>query len=172
MLTVADISRLIRDVPDFPKPGILFKDITPVLGDAHTFRALVHHLCELVPAGCTKLVAVESRGFLLGSAMALQLQTGVALVRKPGKLPYRTHAKKYDLEYGQDELHMHVDAMSADDQVVIVDDVLATGGTAAATEALCTEAGARVLGAVFFLELAFLKGRGKLRAPARSLISL
>lgn len=171
-MSLAQVSELIRDVPDFPKPGILFKDITPVLSDPKAFHALTKHLAQLVPSHTTKLAAVESRGFLLGSALAMHLGLGLVLIRKPGKLPYSTFSHSYDLEYGQDTLQIHVDALKDEDHVCIVDDVLATGGTASAAEVLCLETGATVAGFAFLMELAFLNGRQRLKAETRSLLTL
>lgn len=170
--SIDEIARLIRDVPDFPKPGILFKDITPVLSNAAAFKSLTKHLAKLVPPHTTRLASIESRGFILGSAVAMELGLGLVLVRKPGKLPYATFSHSYDLEYGKDTLQIHVDALTAKDHVCIVDDVLATGGTASAAEVLCAETGATVTGFAFLMELGFLNGRKKLRAGAKSLITL
>lgn len=172
MMDLEVLKTLVRDVPDFPKPGIVFKDITPVLGNREAFHSLIHSMSELVPPGTQTLVAIESRGFILGSAIAYARGLGLVIVRKPGKLPFKTHSQAYDLEYGQDALQIHVDALKAGDQICVIDDVLATGGTAAAVEALCTKIGARVLNHVFMMELEFLKGRSRLKAPARSLIAL
>ena len=166
------LAALIRDVPDFPKPGILFKDITPVLSDSRAFQALVFHLQKLVPEGTTKLAAIESRGFLLGAALAQRMNLGLALVRKPGKLPWTTHSHAYELEYGQDTLHLHTDAFAPGDKVCIIDDVLATGGTALAAEMLCRKTGAELLGFAFLIELGFLKGRARIGAPVQSLLMI
>lgn len=163
---------MIRDVADFPKPGVLFKDITPLLADKDAFASLAVHLAELVPQHTTKLASVESRGFLLGAAVALQLELGLVLIRKPGKLPYSTFSHSYDLEYGRDTLQIHVDALGPTDRVCVVDDVLATGGTAGAAEVLCLETGAAVTGFAFLIELAALNGRKNLKAPARALMRL
>lgn len=171
-MTVEQIQKLIRDVPDFPKPGILFKDITPVLADGRAFDALATHLAGLVPKHTTRLASIESRGFLLGSAVAMKLGLGLALIRKPGKLPFSTFSHSYELEYGKDTLQIHVDALSPKDHVCIVDDVLATGGTAQAAEVLCVETGATVTGFAFLMELGFLKGKTKLKAQSKSLITL
>lgn len=171
-MTVAEIQKLIRDVPDFPKPGILFKDITPLLSDAKAFASLVQHLSELIPAHTTRVASIESRGFILGAAVALKRGLGMTLIRKPGKLPYATLSHSYELEYGTDTLQIHVDALNDQDHVCIVDDVLATGGTAAAAETLCLETGATVSGFAFLMELGFLKGRERLKAQSRSLIAL
>ncbi len=172
MHSLQQIKELIRDVPDFPKPGILFKDITPLLSDQKAFRSMTAHLSSLVPNGTTKLASIESRGFILGSAVAMHLGLGMVLIRKPGKLPYATLSHSYDLEYGKDTLQMHVDALSSTDKVCIIDDVLATGGTAQAAENLCRESGATVSGFAFLMELSFLKGREKLKSSAQSLFSL
>lgn len=172
VLSVGEIQKLIRDIPDFPKPGILFKDITPVLADPVAFSSLAGHLSALVPKGTTKLAAIESRGFLLGAAVAMRLDLGLVLIRKPGKLPYSTFSHSYDLEYGKDTLQIHVDALSPEDRVCIIDDVLATGGTASAAEILCAETGATVAGHAFLMELGFLNGRKKLKFPVNSLIQL
>lgn len=171
-MSMDQIKRLIRDVPDFPKPGILFKDITPVLAHAGGFQSMITHLAELVPPGTTHLASIESRGFILGAGVANRLNLGMVIIRKPGKLPFSTLSHSYDLEYGQDTLQIHVDALNSKDKVCIVDDVLATGGTAEAAETLCLETGAIVSGFAFLLELGFLNGRKKLKAPARSLITL
>ena len=151
-----DLRNKIRDIPDFPKPGILFKDITPLM-------EAVERMCEPVAKARPDLiVAIESRGFIFGAAVATRLGVGMVPVRKPGKLPYRTRRETYALEYGTDCLEIHEDAIAAGAGVVIVDDVLATGGTAAATGRLCELAGARVLGFSFLIELGFLGGRGRL----------
>lgn len=170
--SIDQIHELIRNVPDFPKPGILFKDITPVLSDAKAFRSMVAHLAKLVPPNTTRLASIESRGFILGAAVAMQLELGLVLIRKPGKLPYATFSHSYDLEYGKDTLQIHVDALGDQDRVCIVDDVLATGGTANAAEVLCMETGASVTGFAFLMELGFLKGRNRLKAPTQTLITL
>lgn len=170
-LSVTQLQALIRDVPDFPKPGILFKDITPLLSDSRAFHALAEHMAALIPKGTTKLAAIESRGFILGSAVAMKLGIGMVLIRKPGKLPYATLSHSYALEYGKDTLQIHVDAVGTGDQVCIVDDVLATGGTAAAAEILCVETGAKVSGFALLMELGFLNGRAKLKAPVSTLIT-
>jgi adenine phosphoribosyltransferase len=162
----------IRDVPDFPKPGILFKDITPVLGDPALFREAIERL-----AGCCadlaidKVVAIESRGFILGGALAVRLGAGFVPVRKPGKLPWKARRASYALEYGTDTLEMHEDALRAADRVLVVDDVIATGGTARATGELVAAGGATVSAYLFLVELGFLEGRAKLAgADVRSLI--
>ncbi|MCB0416253.1 MAG: adenine phosphoribosyltransferase [Bdellovibrionales bacterium] len=158
-----ELRSAVRDIPDFPKPGILFKDITPLLQDARLFAQAIDLMAERVaPRRPTQVVAIESRGFLFGAPLAVKLGAGLVIVRKPNKLPFKTQKLEYALEYGTDTLEMHVDALKADDRVVIVDDLLATGGTALATAQLVEKIGARVGALVFFSELAFLNGREKL----------
>jgi adenine phosphoribosyltransferase len=163
---------LIRDVPDFPKPGIVFKDITPVVGSPAGLRASVGALAARYRGKkVTKIVGVEARGFIFGAALAHALHVGFVPVRKPGKLPWKARRETYALEYGTDAVEMHVDAVRKGDRVVVVDDLLATGGTAAATVRLAKRSGARVLEAAFVVELAFLHGRRKLRGvPVFSLV--
>ena len=157
----------VRDVPDFPKPGILFRDLTPLMGDGAALRACVELLGERVAAHRPDvIVAVESRGFIFGAPVAAALGVGFAPVRKPGKLPARTLRRTYDLEYGTDSLEMHADAVRPGARVVIVDDLLATGGTAAATVELVREQGALVVAAAFVVELTFLPGRARLPGVA------
>jgi adenine phosphoribosyltransferase len=163
-VTVQDIYRAIRDVPDFPKPGILFKDITPLLLDARAFRRAVELLsAPFAGAGVTRVVSIESRGFLLGAPVALALDAGLVPIRKPGKLPAARGRVEYALEYGTDALEMHRDAVGRADRVLIVDDVLATGGTAEAAAKLVRTYGAEVVGFTFLIELDFLNGRARLR---------
>ena len=158
-----DFARFIRDIPDFPKPGILFKDITPLLMDPTAFRASVERLAEHYGnSGINAIAAAEARGFLFAAPLALALRVPLVPLRKPGKLPYRTYSLKYDLEYGQAELHMHVDGISAGQRVLMVDDVLATGGTMAAGCKLVEHAGGIVVSCAFLVELGFLEGRQKL----------
>lgn len=153
----------IRDVPDFPKPGILFKDITPVLGDAILFRETTDAMARMFDARqVSHVVAIESRGFLLGAPVAQRLGAGLVLARKRGKLPRPTLREEYSLEYGTDVLEIHADALSADSRAIIVDDVLATGGTAAAVAALVRAAGAELVGFSFLIVLGFLDGRHRL----------
>ncbi len=162
-MDVKSAERLIRDVPDFPKPGIVFKDITPLLQDPAGWRAVVDEMCAQVgSAQASAMVGVESRGFLFAAPMAYQLNVGLALVRKPGKLPADTLTQEYALEYGTDRLEVHRDAFEPGQPVIIVDDVLATGGTAEAAAALVREAGAHVVGFAFLVELSFLGGRERL----------
>jgi adenine phosphoribosyltransferase len=153
----------IRDIPDFPKPGILFRDLTPLMGDGPTMRASIEMLVEQVARHrADTIVAIESRGFIFGAPVAASLGLGFAPVRKPGKLPWRTTRKTYDLEYGTDSLEMHADAVVEGTRVVIVDDLLATGGTAAATVDLVRGQGALVVGLAVVVELELLHGRDRL----------
>lgn len=153
----------IRDVPDFPEPGIVFKDITPLLGNVDAFRfavdALADHYCG---DDIDYVVGMEARGFLFAAPLSYRCGAGLVPVRKPGKLPWESITKSYDLEYGTDELEMHIDAFGPGDRVLIVDDVLATGGTAAATIDLVEHTGAEVAGLGFVVELGFLSGAAKL----------
>ena len=169
------IREAIRDIPDFPKPGIVFKDITPLLATPHLFRAVTDAMAEpFATAGATHVVAIESRGFILGAPVAQRLDAAFVPVRKPGKLPHRTVSVEYALEYGTDQLHVHQDACDPTARVVIVDDVLATGGTAAATHALLRGLGAEVVGFSFLLTLSFLPGETRLRefgVPVERLVS-
>jgi adenine phosphoribosyltransferase len=159
---MSDLARFIRDIPDFPKPGIVFKDITPLLSDAGAFRAMIEGLVEPYRGGADVVLGVESRGFIVGAAAAYALGTGLALVRKRGKLPYRTLAATYDLEYGTDTLEIHDDALGRDQRVLLIDDLLATGGTASAACELVERCGGRVIACAFVIELAFLPGRARL----------
>jgi adenine phosphoribosyltransferase len=164
----------IRDIPDFPKPGIIFKDITPILGDADIFRSVVDALAEEAEdAKPTKIVGIDARGFLFGAAVAYKLGVGLVPVRKRGKLPYKTIGSTYELEYGDAAVEMHVDAIEKGERVVLVDDLLATGGTSGAAVDLIQKIGGSVGSALFVIELAFLNGRRKLPpdVPVRSLIS-
>jgi adenine phosphoribosyltransferase len=157
------IARLIRDVPDFPKPGIVFKDITPLLLEPRAFRRAVERMAAPFQGlAVTRVVSIESRGFLFGAPVALALDAGLVPIRKPGKLPGERGRIEYALEYGTDALEMHRDAVSASDRVLVVDDVLATGGTAAAAAALVRQHGATVAGFTFLIELEFLHGRARL----------
>ncbi len=163
ILTVPDLKKLIREVPDFPKPGILFYDITTLLKDKDGFRAVIDGLkehYERVPIDV--VLGIEARGFIFGPALAYALGTGFIPVRKPKKLPAATASVRYDLEYGTDSLEIHRDAIHAGQTVLIVDDLLATGGTARATTQLVESLGGRVAGVAFVIELLFLSGRAKL----------
>ncbi len=170
-----DLQRLraaIRDIADFPKPGILFKDITPVLADAALFRLAIEGFAAACKnSGAEKVVGIDARGFIFGAAVAYELGIGFIPVRKKGKLPFETVSQEYLLEYGEAVVEMHVDAVSEGEPVVIVDDLLATGGTAAAATQLLTKAGANVVEAQFLIELGFLDGRRKLETPVRSFIT-
>jgi adenine phosphoribosyltransferase len=155
-----DLSALIRDVPDFPKPGVLFKDITPLLADPDGFGyACARMGAHFATRPFDAVAAAEARGFLFAAPIALELRKPLVLLRKPGKLPYHTHSFKYDLEYGSAELHMHTDGVGPGAKVLLVDDVLATGGTMAAACKLIEQAGGTVAGCAFLIELGFLKGR-------------
>jgi adenine phosphoribosyltransferase len=162
---------LIRDVPDYPKPGILFKDITPLLADAGAFVVATQAMAApFADSGITHVVAIESRGFILGAPVAQELGGGFVPVRKPGKLPFSRRREEYALEYGTDVLEVHSDAVGADSRVLIVDDVLATGGTAAATCRLVESLGATVVGYSFLLALSFLPGKERMGGKRSSTI--
>jgi adenine phosphoribosyltransferase len=158
-----DLAARIRTIPDFPKPGILFRDIMPLLQDAQALRAAVDRMAEWSAGRHVDVVlGAESRGFILGSALAYALNAGFVCARKPGKLPYTTVTESYDLEYGTDALEMHADAITPGMNVLVHDDLLATGGTAAAKVRLIEKMGGTVVGAAFLIELADLHGRDKL----------
>lgn len=158
-----DLKSYIRDVPDWPKKGILFRDITPLLGNPRAFAAAVDALCaDFSQAGIQYVAAVEARGFIFGAAVAEKLAAGFVPIRKKGKLPWRTESITYDLEYGTDTLEIHRDAVKSGAKVLMVDDLLATGGTMAAACRLIEKIGGRVAGIAFLVELADLKGREKL----------
>src|SRR5215475_652098 len=162
--TVERLRAAVRDVPDFPKKGIVFKDITPVLSDPGLFRASIDLFLERCRGKrIDKIVGIDARGFLFGSTVAYELGVGFVPIRKRGKLPYKTEIAKYSLEYGEAEMEMHIDAMIAGEQIVLVDDLLATGGTSAAAAALIQKVGGKLLEAQFLIELEFLKGREKLK---------
>jgi adenine phosphoribosyltransferase len=157
------LRRIVRDVPDFPQKGIVFKDITPLLSDPASFRNAIDFMAAPLRAGdFDLLVGIESRGFIFASALALELGKGHIPVRKPGKLPAKTVQISYQLEYGSDRLEMHADAIQKGQRVVIVDDVLATGGTAKGVASLVEKVGGEVVGLSFFIELGFLNGRDRL----------
>jgi adenine phosphoribosyltransferase len=161
--TVERLRAAVRDVPDFPKKGIMFKDITPVLSDRGLFRASIDLFLERCRGReVDKIVGIDARGFVFGSAVAYELGVGFVPIRKRGKLPYRTEIAKYSLEYGEAEMEMHTDAVKAGERVVLVDDLLATGGTSAAAAILIRKAGGELLEAQFLIELEFLEGRRRL----------
>lgn len=162
-MNIDDVKKAIRDVPDFPKKGIIFKDITPVLNDAKLFKTVIDAFVnKYKDKGLTRVAAIDARGFLFGGAIADRLGIGCVPIRKKGKLPYKTFEESYDLEYGSATLTIHQDAFKKGDKVLLVDDLLATGGTAAASANLIKKAGGHVAGLAFLVELAFLKGRDKL----------
>ena len=168
-----ELKKIIRDIPDFPKKGIIFKDITTLLSDARSFHRMIDLIAHrYVGQKIDQIVGVEARGFVLGSALAYKLGVGVTLVRKPGKLPYEVVREEYSLEYGTDALEMHVDAVDSDDRVLLVDDVIATGGTAAAAAKLLHQPGADIVGMIVMVELAFLNGRAALNGlPLNALVT-
>ncbi len=159
-----ELKKAIRDVPDFPKEGILFKDITPLLQDGNVFKQAIDAMAErFADHTVDVVVGVEARGFIFASALAYKLGAGLVIVRKPGKLPYTTYQATYELEYGTDSLEIHQDAVKPEQNVLIVDDLLATGGTVKATAELVKKFDANIIGILFLIELAFLNGREKLK---------
>jgi adenine phosphoribosyltransferase len=159
-----ELKKLIRDVPDFPKKGIIFKDITTLLKDKKGFKQAIDSLAAIFKnMKVDKVAAVESRGFVLGAPLAYKLGAGFILIRKKGKLPYKTVRQSYQLEYGTDILEIHKDAIKPGEKVLIIDDLLATGGTIVATTALLEKLGAKIAGIGFLIELSFLNGRKKLK---------
>jgi len=153
----------VRDVPDFPKAGIIFKDITPILGDGKLFRAAIDaFLARCRQVKIDKIVGIDARGFLFGSAVAYELGIGFVPMRKKGRLPYKTESAKYSLEYGEAEMELHIDAITRGERIVLVDDLLATGGTSASAATLIKKVGGDLLEAQFLIELEFLEGRKKL----------
>jgi len=171
-ITPSDLGRAIRNIPDFPRPGIQFKDITPVLADARLFSGCVDLLTAgYLPGSVDAVVGIDARGFIFAAAAAVRLEAGFVPVRKKGKLPHLTYEQSYDLEYGSNTIAIHVDAFKPGSRVLLVDDLLATGGTAAAAAALVQKAGGKILEVTFFIELGFLQGRNKLKGyPVRSLV--
>lgn len=170
--TLAEIQNAIRTIPDFPKAGILFKDITPLLADARLFAGTIDMLtANFSPGMVDAVVGIDARGFIFAAAAAFKLQAGFVPVRKKGKLPFQTHEQDYALEYGTATVAMHVDALKAGSRVLLIDDLLATGGTAAAAAALVQKLGGEILEIAFLIELSFLAGRQKLKQlPIRSLV--
>ena len=171
--TTTEIERAIRNIPDFPKPGIQFKDITPVLADARLFSGAIELLTErFKPGSVDAVVGIDARGFIFAAAAAVRLNAGFVPVRKKGKLPYQTHEQDYALEYGSATIAIHVDALKPGGRVLLIDDLLATGGTAAAAAALVQRLGGKILEIGFLIELTFLNGRNKLKGyPVRSLVT-
>jgi adenine phosphoribosyltransferase len=173
MVKPGDIEAAIRNVPDFPKAGIQFKDITPVLGDARLFAGTIDLLTkDFKPGSVDAVVGIDARGFIFAAAAAMKLGAGFVPVRKKGKLPYKTHEQDYALEYGSATVAMHVDALKSGARVLLVDDLLATGGTAAAAAALVKKLDAQIVEVSFLIELKFLNGREKLKDyPVRSIVA-
>ena len=168
---VEDVKATMRDIPDFPKPGILFKDITPVLSDPALFSRVIAWMAEQAAGqNVDQIIGMESRGFIFGAPLVSHLDAGFVPARKPGKLPYQKIGVDYALEYGTARLEIHVDAIKPGDKVLVVDDLLATGGTAAATIDLVKQVGGEVVAAVFLVELDFLNGRENLGVPVKSLV--
>jgi adenine phosphoribosyltransferase len=159
-----DLSKYIRNIPDFPKPGILFKDITPLLADPDAFHSAIHQMVvHYERTAIDAISAAEARGFLFAAPLAYLMKKPLVPLRKPGKLPYQTHKLQYDLEYGQAELHVHIDGFDKGAKVLVVDDLLATGGTLEAACKLIVQAGGSVVGCAVLVELSFLNGRERLR---------
>jgi adenine phosphoribosyltransferase len=164
-MTLDELKTYIRDIPDFPKPGIVFKDITPLLASGPALRDVVDRIADQYRDRVDMVLGIESRGFVIGAAVAYRLGLGLALVRKPGKLPHERYAARYELEYGTDTLEIHRDAFGNHSRVLIVDDLLATGGTASAAIQLVRRLDGDVIGCAFIIELAFLNGRARLSTP-------
>jgi len=162
MMELNELRALVRDVPDFPKPGILFRDITPLIGNARAFATLVDMMAEPFLGKVDTVLGIESRGFIVGAPVAYRLGVGLTIARKPGKLPYATIAETYELEYGTAALHVHQDGLSGRSRILIVDDLLATGGTALAAVRLVQKLGGEVPGCAFVVELTALRGRQRL----------
>jgi adenine phosphoribosyltransferase len=173
MPSSSDLRSLIRDIPDFPKPGILFRDVTPLLGNGPAFRSCIRQLSERIAAKRPQMIAgIESRGFIFGANVAVELGVGFVPIRKPGKLPWKTRQERYDLEYGTDAIEIHEDAFAPGTRVALVDDLLATGGTAGAAIKLLQHIGGTVVVASFVIELQFLQGRKQLGdVPTEVLVS-
>jgi adenine phosphoribosyltransferase len=171
-MTADEIKKLIRDIPDFPKPGILFRDITPLIGDARGLAAVVDQIAEPWLGKIDQVLGIESRGFIIGAPVAYRLGVGLSIARKPGKLPFRTVDESYELEYGTATLQVHEDGLEGRSRVLVVDDLLATGGTALAAMSLVRRLGGEVQGCSFVIELGFLGGRSRLEpVNCRSLIA-
>ncbi|MDB6148143.1 MAG: adenine phosphoribosyltransferase [Spartobacteria bacterium] len=160
---IEKLRNTVRDVPDFPKKGIVFKDITPILGDGPLFRGAIELFLERCRGKkIDKIVGIDARGFLFGSAVAYELGVGFVPLRKKGRLPYKTESAAYTLEYGEAEMELHVDAITAGEKIVLIDDLLATGGTSASAVTLINKVGGELVEAMFLIELEFLRGRKKL----------
>jgi adenine phosphoribosyltransferase len=158
-----DLGEYIRNIPDFPKPGVMFKDITPLLSSPKAFRATIDQFVDAFKGrGIDVVAAAEARGFIFGAPLAMELEAGFVPIRKPGKLPYATIAQEYQLEYGNDRLEVHSDALAKGHRVLLIDDVLATGGTMRACQELVSSTGAELVACAFVIELSFLGGRPKL----------
>ena len=163
-MPIDDLKQKIRDIPDFPKKSIVFKDITPLLADGKAFRIAIDQIAaQFSDRNIDLVVGIEARGFIIAAALAYTLQAGTTLIRKPGKLPYRTHRASYALEYGLDALEVHQDAFLPGQRILMVDDLLATGGTISAAIELITRLGGNVVGVAFLVELSFLEGRTRLK---------
>jgi adenine phosphoribosyltransferase len=161
--TIEKLHAAVRDVPDFPKPGILFKDITPILSDGALFRASIDLFLEKCQGkAIDKIVGIDARGFLFGSAVAYKLGVGFVPLRKKGRLPYKTESAAYSLEYGEAEMELHIDAIEPGEKIILIDDLLATGGTSASAATLIAKVGGDLIEAQFLIELEFLHGRKKL----------
>jgi len=170
---VLELRSLIRDVPDFPKPGIVFKDITPLLSTPWAFQKVIDYMGDRhVGKGVEPVAGIESRGFILAAALAYKLGAGLTIIRKPGKLPYKTVSASYSLEYGEDSIEIHEDALKPGTKVLLVDDVLATGGTMSAAIELVEKLGGKVVGVDFLIELTFLNGREKIASKGYQVFSL
>ena len=163
-MTAVELKKLIRDIPDFPQQGILFRDITPLISDAHGLATVVDQIAEPWLGKVDRVLGIESRGFIFGAPVAYRLGVGLTIARKPGKLPYDTLAEDYDLEYGSASLHIHADSFEPASRVLIVDDLLATGGTALAAVRLVRRLGGEVAGCAFMIELKALRGRQRLES--------
>ncbi len=167
-MTTEELKKFIRDIPDFPKPGIIFRDITPLLGNARAFAQVIDQIAERYLGTVDVVLGIESRGFIIGAPVAYRLGVGFTIARKPGKLPCETIDETYELEYGSASLEMHMDGIAQGSRVLIVDDLLATGGTAAAAVRLAHKMGGRVVACAFLIELAALGGRARLEPTSVS----
>ncbi len=171
MTSADDLKKLVRNIPDFPQPGILFRDITPLISDPHGLAEVVDQIAEPWMGKVDRVLGIESRGFIVGAPVAYRLGVGLTIARKPGKLPFNTVAESYELEYGRAELHMHEDSFTPSTRVLVVDDLLATGGTALAAVRLVTRLGGQVAGCAFVIELKALGGRQRLEpVPCAALL--